>query len=875
MIGGNIYPIYQSIATGFLSTDEYMQEISTNVNGNNYSDKMTGYYLGWARPQNLPDPWKFTRPHAVTYALSDADYRNLEDFRDLPRLSLNPIGNAEQNSDIGYAISQPYSDTGSYWNTYSSENATGNKETGEHDDFRSNSNAVNNLSSTFGINNIYPEFWGVTYVTLRFIIFFSDAFNEPLEAKNNFTISDITLQQYRKFKDGIASYTYNGPYGNVTVTGTDFEEGKANVETSTSNKAIVIFTGVRWSGSYTYHGSPEQTSWTPGVLIHDKTVFNFFGSAINTGDERFVVYNSAGYENSAPYYLGNLASMGVSYNGNGYTVGCGKELNLTIGDIIDIPTGHWTERFDGFIISRGSSGVASGVWIHPYYDISMVEKVLGFLPKVMQNNSVPSYRDINYAPLVSASDEFMGSMHTGNTNDPAFTSKLRRWQYIDPENPDPENNGTANTNAYDATDPDSKPDFDPDYDPEGGGEEGGKDPSEDPDQLDPGDIIPAARKDSGAVEFNTSIPNGVNNGFITQYALTSAEIDALGNTLWSTLRNPSFENFVDMVRNFYTFKGEDELDPTFCLTNADIIDYFISLRYYPFRISKYPGYSSTTPIKVGSGACSIGNNGRILNKNVAYIPGGSCKIPKAGGFYDYEPYVSIIVYIPFCGTVELQPSQVRDKTLLLDYYVDFLTGSCTAYIKISLDKDESYPIATVNGTMGFDVLMTSNNANTVAARTQASNNNTRLNMIETLGGGITSGITGVITAGKTRGGEGDILKGAAADVAKSIVDAGMQSLKHVTNQPLLMGLNPMTSGSFSSMSALGYIKPFVQIKHHPQWNNGANYSMVGYVASKKMILSDITEGTFFTCINPKLKGIKCTEKEAEMIKAHLTAGCYK
>lgn len=874
MIGGNLYPIYQSFATGFLSTDNYMQEISTNVNGNNYSDKMSGYYLGWARPQNLPDAWKFTRPHAVKYSFTDADYGRLEDYRDLPRLSLNPIGNAEQNSDIGYGVSSAYSYTGSYWNVYSSETTTGNKETGEYNDFGSNSNAVNNLSNTFGINNIYPEFWGITTVTLRFIIFYSNPLDEPLTTRNNFTISNITIPQFRLFKDGSLSYTYNdASYGNITVTGTDFEEGKANIETSIGNKAIVIFTGVTWGGTYMFRGSPNQVTWTPGVLIHDKTVFKFFGSAINTGDERFVVYNSAGYEYSAPYYLGNLASMDVSYNGNGYTVGCGKELNLTIGDIIDIPTRHWTERFDGFIIERTNSGVASGVSIYPYYDISMVEKVLGFLPKVMQNNSVPSYANLNFAPLVSASDEFMGSMHTGNTNDPAFRSKLRRWQYIDPENPDPENNGTENANTYDATDPDSKPDFDPDYDPGGGGDdEGGKDPSEDPDQLDPGDIVPASRENSGAVEFNTSIPNGVNNGFITQYALTAAEIDALGNTMWSTLRNPSSANFIDMIRNFYTIG--DELDSTFYLTNSDIIDYFISLRYYPFHLSACPGYSNVTDIKVGSGACSLGANGRILNKNIGLISAGQCKIPGAKGFYNFEPYTSIIVYVPFCGTIEVQPSLVRNNTILLDYYVDFLTGACTAYIRLQL-KNGTFPIATVNGSLGFDILMTSNNANTVAARTQASNNNTRVNMIETLAGGVTSGITGLITAGTSKEGKGQALIDAVSGVGGSILNAGMQSLKHVTNQPLLMGLSPMTSGNFSSMAALGYIKPFVQIKYHPQFNNGSNYSMVGYVASKKIQLSNINNGTFFTCINPQLKGIKCTEKEAEMIKAHLTAGCYK
>jgi len=859
MIGGSLYPVQQSLPCGFEATDEYNQEISTAVSNNNYRDLMAGYYIGWCKPEKLPMGMRLSRFNAVSRPIYELTPEN----SDFLCLDINALGEPEMNADIGYS----QGDGTGYWKSWSNANAYGDT-TGNIPTFGSGTDSAIGLGYVAGINNLYPEFWGVDRVRLYFKTFtYSPSPDDTYLDGRTFEVT-YTLAQFDAFLAGALKATGTSPYGDVQVSGLDFDNGIAEVENTISNKVTVIFTGCSFLGDGMYRGgNAGRTSNHINILTHQKSTFHFGDYIMPVATEAFRNWNIVGYDGiRAPASLNSI--FGTVSENNPY-IGMPSDLQLTAGDVASIAHQQMYKGHQGYVIWRYSGNDMAGCDIWAYYPLEMVHDCLKFMPRATYNNTIPSYANVNYAPVVTAGNEFTGQWHTGFTSDSRFTSTLREWQYINPETPDPVDNGTKNTNEYDLDDPEDKPE----YDPEGGGESGEDDPTEDPEQLDPGDIVPAEREDSGAVEFNLGGPYSLNNGFLTQYALTSAEVDGLGATLWSTLRNPSSSNFLDMIRNFYTIG--DNLDPTFYLTNSDIIDYFISLRCYPFKLSQFPGFSTITPIKVGSGACSLGTNGRILNRNGAYIPGGSCKIPAATGFYDYEPYVSIVVYVPFCGTVELQPSQVRGKTIFIDYYVDFFTGGCTAYIKVSLKSGGSYPITTVNGTLGFDILMTSNNANTVAARTQASNNNTRINMIETLGGGIMSGVSGLITAGKTRGGEGEILKEAAKDVGKSIFDAGMQSIKHVTNQPLLMGLSPMTSGNFYDVSSLGYIKPFVQIKHHPQWNNGANYSMVGYVASKKMQLSNIKSGTFFTCINPKLKGIKCTAREAEMIKAHLTAGCYK
>lgn len=862
MIGGSLYPVQESYPCGFETTDEYNQEISTAVSNNNYRDLMAGYYIGWCKPEKLPVGMRLSRFNAVSRPI----YEVTDENRDFLCLDINALGDPEMNVDIGYSRGEG---TG-YWKSWSNANAFGDT-TGNIPTFVGGTDSAIGLSYVAGINNLYPEFWGVSSVRLYFKTFiYSPSPDDTYLSGTTFSV-EHTLSHFDAFLAGASKITNQDGYGAIEFTGLDFEHGKAELTSTTnSNKYTVIFTGCKFFGDGMYRGqNANRTSQEINVLTHQKSIFHFGDYKMPVATEAFRNWGIIGYDGSrAPAALNSI--FGTVTENNPY-IGMPADLQLTAGDVYDIAHKQMNRDHQGYVIWRYDGGNNSGCDIWAYYPLEMVQDCLKFLPRATYNKNTPSYANVNFAPVVTEGNEFTGQWHTGFTSDSRFTSTLRDWQYINPEHPDPEDNGTKNTNEYDLDDPEDKPE----YEPEGEGEEGGKDPEGDPDQLDPGDIVPGSLQDSGDVPFNTAIPTGPLNGFVTLYALTAAEVDALGNSMWSILRTPGSESFTEMVRNFYTFG--DKLDSNYYLTNADIIDYFISLRYYPFDVSQYPGYSQTPkPVKVGSGACPLGANGRILNQNVAHIPGGSCKIPDANGFYNYEPYTSIVAYIPFCGTVELQPSQVRGKTLKLDYYVDFTTGSCTAYLKVTFGNN-TFPIVTVNGSLGFDILMTSNNANTVAARTQASNNNTRINMIETLGGGITSGITGLITAGHSKGGKGQALMDAAGGVVSSIADAGMQSLKHVTNQPLLMGLSPMTSGNFSSMSSIGYIKPFIQIKYHPQFNGGTDYSMVGYVSSQKLKISDksIDNGTFFTCINPKLDGLKCTEKEAEMIKAHLTAGCYK
>ena len=73
-------------------------------------------------------------------------------------------------------------------------------------------------------------------------------------------------------------------------------------------------------------------------------------------------------------------------------------------------------------------------------------------------------------------------------------------------------------------------------------------------------------------------------------------------------------------------------------------------------------------------------------------------------FRDYEPYTKIEVYLPLCGTVELETAYFMGASLKIDYYYDIYTMSCTACL-YRVKQGQELLYKTVNGTIGAQIPM--------------------------------------------------------------------------------------------------------------------------------------------------------------------------
>lgn len=240
-------------------------------------------------------------------------------------------------------------------------------------------------------------------------------------------------------------------------------------------------------------------------------------------------------------------------------------------------------------------------------------------------------------------------------------------------NTDPEEESEEYETSEDHEDPD--PDPDPTVTPPVGPP---TDPNKDEDSAGGGGNTETIHEDEQ--------PDDVTDGNINQipdvsgtrkYVLSAANVEGLINYLASTYAPTDTDLTAD-------FKGVNPMD------------YIVSCKWYPFA----PSASGTSNITVGGLATTV--SGNIFNDygvRVLYLGGADIK-----GYYnswlDFEPYVSMSLYVPFCGTIDLDTKLWMYHHIDVYLAVDYNTGSCAALLM----RDGTLT-STIDGVCGIDVQM--------------------------------------------------------------------------------------------------------------------------------------------------------------------------
>lgn len=237
------------------------------------------------------------------------------------------------------------------------------------------------------------------------------------------------------------------------------------------------------------------------------------------------------------------------------------------------------------------------------------------------------------------------------------------------------------------------------------------DPSDDP-TVDPGKLPHDDGDTPLPFQDNKSIT--APSMFITQYICSDADISALGANLWSSWIDPNKGS--DTAKNFMFDYFQDT--GTFNITTA--LDYIISLRVFPFAFSTaHVTFGVSDGIYMGTGHTNFsGTMVNVLNEVNGWIDAG--KISAVKPEKPYEDFrdmynCSIQAYLPFCGSVELNPVEVINREVSVKYYIDFQSASCTAVVFVTGDKGK-YPIASKSGQIGFMLPMTATNSGQLAAQ---------------------------------------------------------------------------------------------------------------------------------------------------------------
>lgn len=366
-------------------------------------------------------------------------------------------------------------------------------------------------------------------------------------------------------------------------------------------------------------------------------------------------------------------------------------------------------------------------------------------------------------------------------------------------------------------------------------------------EPEPGDDTADSGGDNILPYDFVNTPLSAANNFTTLYALTTDQVSKFGTIMWASLSDENFWHAVGV-----TFTNDFSINP------ADMMRYFVFLRYYPFDLSgvsasyTYGIYigRSTYPIQFPTGTAFP----RRVLRNLYQLDGGEviATLPapyNTDDFYTMDPCTQVQAHIPYCGRVQLPASEVYGKKLKLQYVIDLQTGAIQAIL--SVVSNSQYIIATLAGTCGASVQITANN------------NIEFLTRIATVATGGISEAGTMATQGAKIAGEEGAAAGAVLGALTGTVSA-------------LAGLPPVTvhsQGNTTGFANFGGDKQaYITIVTVKRSIPKSFAKSCGYVSNKQAKIGDLQGYT--EMINPDLSGISAHEDELNEIYNILQSGFY-
>lgn len=309
-------------------------------------------------------------------------------------------------------------------------------------------------------------------------------------------------------------------------------------------------------------------------------------------------------------------------------------------------------------------------------------------------------------------------------------------------------------------------------------------------------------------------------GFTTMYIPTISQLKDLSKYMWSS-------SFITSLQK---------------LIAGDPIDAIINLAILPIDLSDERGAATDCII----GNVDTGIQMYPLNHSYKQMYLGYVDINEVpGAAIDYEPYVTIHLFLPFVGFIDIKPSEVVNLKergygrLEVNYNVNLFTGEFIATVR-AVKQNILYKtnIAHYAGNLSYNIPVSGKNYSNFYKN-------------------ILSSVVGVV-AGAASGG--------AAVAADAAITGAFSAA--TTEKPV------QRSGSISGSSAImGYFKPyFIRSMPHIQCDADGYKKLMGFPACAYRKLN--TMHGYTECDAVKLDGFNGNEDEAKELEQLLKTGVY-
>lgn len=272
------------------------------------------------------------------------------------------------------------------------------------------------------------------------------------------------------------------------------------------------------------------------------------------------------------------------------------------------------------------------------------------------------------------------------------------------------------------------------------------------------------------------------------------------------------------------------------------LDHIVGVYQVPFNIPDFSNCGSLTNIFVGKYDTNV--QGMPLLNQGSYSTTGIIASkyiePTHNNFLDYEPYTSLSLYLPFCGSCNLDANLFVGKTVNVNYYFDIFSGDVIAnvYANGTLYK-------TLSGNFTISQPITSQNVGLQKDTVIKGAVGVATNMLGTAGFAMSGNISGALSGA---------------------VGATISSISTYTH---LNGISPVATKGGGGRSIFYTCKNIILYKSTAIENHGAYEKYRGKVCNYDSKLSECHGYTVVD--NPHIE-IKCTNTEKDEIKKLLEDG---
>lgn len=175
-----------------------------------------------------------------------------------------------------------------------------------------------------------------------------------------------------------------------------------------------------------------------------------------------------------------------------------------------------------------------------------------------------------------------------------------------------------------------------------------------------------------------------------------------GSLNYYLFSNTELQNLIININTGYQPATQEQFTVDFKGTNP--ADYIANVLYFPDSFV-CPKVDSTTFTSVKIGAVTFTFPVGVEKANVEagyYKEFAPLTVdPEYFSFMDYAPYTTISLYIPFCGSLDLDPAIYMGHTVTVRLYIDYLTGSCTGVV-----LRDGLAVDTISGSCGVTIPLT-------------------------------------------------------------------------------------------------------------------------------------------------------------------------